>query len=95
MSGTLTVGDYLERWLAHVAPSLQQGTVRSYRGRVSRLKHELGAVRLTRLTAHRVDQTRQASGRGLSPATIECTMPFSRGVAPGGEVGSGAPGRHR
>jgi integrase len=72
MSGTLTVGDYLERWLAHVAPSLQPGTVRSYRGRVSRLKHELGAVRLTKLTAHRVDlMYAKLLGGGMSPATIK------------------------
>jgi integrase len=72
LSGALTVDQYLERWLAHVAPSLQPGTVRSYRGRASGLKKEIGAVRLSRLTAHRVDQMyAKLLAGGMSPATIK------------------------
>ena len=72
MSGTLTVGDYLDRWLGHVSPSLQPGTVQSYGGRVKRLKAEVGSIRLSRLTAHSVDQmyARLLAG-GMSPATIK------------------------
>jgi integrase len=72
MSGTLTVGDYLDRWLAQVTASLQPGTVQSYQGRVKRLKTELGAIRLSKLTAHRVDQmyAKLQSGE-MSPATIK------------------------
>jgi integrase len=72
MSGTLTVADYLDRWLGQVSASLQPGTVQSYRGRVKRLKTELGAIRLSKLTAHRVDQmyAKLLSG-GMSPATIK------------------------
>jgi integrase len=71
MSGTLTVEQYLERWLAHVTPSLQSGTVRSYRGRVTRLEKEIGAPRLSKLTAHRVDQMyAKLLAAGMSPATI-------------------------
>ncbi len=40
MSGTLTGGDYLDRWLEHLSPALQPGTVQSYRGRVKRLEAE-------------------------------------------------------
>ena len=70
-SGTLTVADYLDRWLAHVSRSLQPGTVRSYTGRVKRLKSELGSVRLSKLTSHRVDQMyAKLSAGGMSPATI-------------------------
>lgn len=72
MSGTLTVGDYLDRWLEHVAGGLQPGTVRSYRGRVRRLKDEIGGVRLSRLTAHRVDQMyARLLADGMKPATIK------------------------
>ena len=45
MSGTLTVRDYLDRWVQHVAGSLQPGTVRSYRGRVRGLQKEIGPSR--------------------------------------------------
>jgi integrase len=70
-SGRLTVADYLDRWLAHVSRSLQPGTVRSYTGRIKRLKDEIGTIRLSRLTSHRVDQmyAKLLTG-GMSPATI-------------------------
>ena len=72
MSGTLTVGDYLDRWLGHVAASLQPGTIRSYRGRVARLKREIGTLRLSKLTAHRIDQMyANLLSSGMSPATIK------------------------
>ena len=72
MSGTLTVGEYLDRWLAHTTPSLQPGTVRGYRGRMKRLKNEIGPVRLSKLTAHRVDQLyAKLLADGMSPATIK------------------------
>ena len=46
--------------------------MQSYRGRVKRLKAELGAVRLSKLTAHRVDQTYAGLlAAGMSPATIK------------------------
>ncbi len=70
-SGSLTVADYLDRWLAHVSRSLQPGTVRSYTGRIKRLKSELGTVRLSKLTSHRVDQMyAKLLAGGMSPATI-------------------------
>lgn len=66
------MGEYLDRWLGQVAPSLQPGTVRSYRGRVNRLNSEIGTVRLSKLTAHRIDQMyADLLAGGMSPATIK------------------------
>lgn len=71
MSGKLTVGDYLDRWLEHVRPTREPGTIRSYEGRAKRLKHELGSLRLSRLTAQRVDRLyADLMANGMSAATV-------------------------
>ena len=53
-------------------PTRQPGTVRGYEQRVRRLKAEIGDLRLSKLTAHRIDQlyAKFLSG-GMSPATIK------------------------
>jgi integrase len=72
LSGSLSVGEYLDRWLKHVAGSLQPGTMRSYRSRVSRLKTEIGSVRLSKLTSHSIDQLyARLLAAGMTPATIK------------------------
>ena len=71
-SGTLTVAEYLDRWLGHVTPTLQPGTVRSYRQRGRRLTEEIGTVKLAKLTTRRVDQLyADLLAGGRSPATIK------------------------
>jgi integrase len=55
-NATLTVGDYLERWLDHIRPTRQPGTVRSYELRARRLTAEIGKVKLAKLTTHQVDR---------------------------------------
>lgn len=71
MTGKLTVGEYLDRWLEQIRPARQPGTVRSYEGRVRRIKREIGSIRLSRLTAQHVDQFYASLiAGGMSPATV-------------------------
>lgn len=71
MTGKLTLGEYLDRWMEHVRPTRQPGTVRGYEGRVRRIKTAIGSVRLSRLTAQHVDQFYASLlAGGMSPATV-------------------------
>jgi integrase len=68
---TTTVADLLDRYIEDQVALLQPGTVRGYRDKARRLKVSLGPVRLTKLTAQRLDRTyRSWLAEGLSPATV-------------------------
>lgn len=71
LSGLVTVGELLERWLDHIAPLRQPGTVRAHRSCGEAVIAELGRVRLNRLTAQDLDRAYSrwlAAGR--APATV-------------------------
>lgn len=71
VKGSVTVAELLERWLEHVTPLRQPGTVRGHRTCIKAVIAELGSLRLNKLTAQDLDR---AYGRwlaaGLAPATI-------------------------
>jgi len=71
MSASLTLSQYLDRWLDSVEPTRQPGTFRSYQGRCRRIKAELGTHKLSKLAAHHLDATyARWFDQGMSPATI-------------------------
>lgn len=71
MTGKLTLGEYLDRWMEHVRPTRQPGTVRGYEARVRRIKASIGSIRLSRLTAQHVDRFyAELLAGGMSPATV-------------------------
>ncbi len=70
-SVALTVVEFLERWLDHVRPTRQPGTVRSYDLRTRRLKAEIGKIKLSKLTTQRVDRLyADLLAGGMSAATV-------------------------
>jgi integrase len=67
-----TVGDALEDWLAHGVDGLSERTVTLYRGTIVKaLCEELGAVRLTELTASDVQGALTALASRLSTRTVQ------------------------
>ena len=67
-----TVGDALEDWLAHGVDGLSARTVTLYRGTIVKaLDEELGAVRLTELTASDVQRALAAMASRLSTRTVQ------------------------
>jgi hypothetical protein len=74
-----TVGDALEDWLAHGVDGLSARTVTLYRGTIVKaLNEELGAVRLTELTASDVQRALGATAPRLSsPANDHARGQFS------------------
>ena len=67
-----TVGDALEDWLAHGVDGLSERTVTLYRGTIVKaLNEELGAVRLTELTAGDVQGALAAMAPRLSTRTLQ------------------------
>jgi hypothetical protein len=67
-----TVGDALEDWLAHGVDGLSERTVTLYRGTIVKaLCEELGAVRLTELTASDVQGALAALATRLSTRTVQ------------------------
>lgn len=77
-SPSVTVGDLLDRWLAHVRSDLSPTTLHSYQRKVELyLRPALGNVRLAKLTTARVDglyrslrATGGEAGTGVSAQTI-------------------------
>jgi integrase len=58
--------------MEHASLSLQPGTIRSYQGRVKRIKAAIGTVRLSKLTAHQLDRMyADLMAGGMSAATIK------------------------
>src|SRR5215831_5096868 len=67
-----TVGDALEDWLAHGVDGLSARTVTLYRGTIVKaLNEELGAVKLTELTAGGVQTAFAAMAPRLSTRTLQ------------------------
>ena len=67
-----TVGDALEDWLADGVDGLSPRTVTLYRGTIVKaLNEELGAVRLTELTASDVQRALAAMAPRLSTRTLQ------------------------
>jgi integrase len=67
-----TVGNALEDWLTHGVDGLSARTVTLYRGTIVRaLSEELGAVRLTELTASDVQRALAAMAPRLSTRTLQ------------------------
>src|SRR5215471_7417088 len=67
-----TVGDALEDWLAHGVDGLSARTVTLYRGTIVKaLNEELGAVKLTELTAGDVQAALAAMASRLSTRTLQ------------------------
>jgi integrase len=67
-----TVGDALEDWLEHGTDGLSERTVTLYRGTIAKALHEeLGAVRLTALTASQVQGALTALAARSSTRTVQ------------------------
>jgi integrase len=83
-NGSLTVGGFLDEWLAYITPLRQPGTVRGYATIVRRLKdgnagsksrpEKLGDIRLDKLTAEHLDRAYAAwLAEDLSSTTVHHT----------------------
>lgn len=67
----MTVGELLDRWLDHITPLREPGTIRGYRTHIKAIKEQIGKVKLTKLTALHVDSAyRSWSTAGLAPNTV-------------------------
>jgi integrase len=70
-SDSSTVSEFLERWLDHISSSRSPTTIRDYRGKIKRIDHKLGNVRLSRLTAQHLDRAyRDWLDEGLHPTSV-------------------------
>ncbi|HEX6507606.1 MAG TPA: tyrosine-type recombinase/integrase [Chloroflexota bacterium] len=71
MSGAMTVGEMLDKWLEHLTPQRQPGTIRGYQTHVKRIKGRLGTIKVAKLTAQQLDTAYRAwIAEGLSPTTV-------------------------
>jgi integrase len=71
VSGATTLADLLERWLEHITPLRQPGTIRGYESHLRRITPVLGPIRLSKLTAQDLDRAyRTWLGQGLSATTV-------------------------
>jgi integrase len=71
LPSNLSVGQLLERWLDHITPSREPGTIRGYATHIRAIDEQIGAVKLAELTALQLDKAYAAWLRmGLSPNTV-------------------------
>ncbi|HTT88936.1 MAG TPA: tyrosine-type recombinase/integrase [Acidimicrobiales bacterium] len=71
LKGAVTVAELLERWLDHITPQRQPGTVRGHRTCTHAVIAEIGHVRLSKLTAQELDRAyARWLAAGLAPATV-------------------------
>lgn len=71
LEGPVTVAELLERWLEHITPLREPGTVRGHRTCAQAVIAELGRVRLTKLGAQELDRAyARWLATGLAPATV-------------------------
>ncbi|HUE82108.1 MAG TPA: site-specific integrase [Pyrinomonadaceae bacterium] len=103
----LTLGLYLDQWLAMRSANkkIRGNSLRTYRQSIDLyIKPELGRVRLSRLSAHHVEQWQAALLANLSPATVATARALLSGALRKAVVlglirsnpvaGTEAPGRH-
>lgn len=66
-----TLGEFLDRWLDHVALGRSPTTIRDYRGKVKRIDEKLGNIRLSKLTAQHLDLAyKDWLNEGLHPTSV-------------------------
>jgi integrase len=71
LTGSTTLSEYLDNWLAHITPTRSTTTVRGYRFKIKRIDAKLGSVRLGKLTAQQLDRVyRQWLDEGLDPSSV-------------------------
>ena len=71
VGGSITVSDYLDQWIDHIAGNRSPTTVRGYREKAKRINRKLGRIRLAKLTPLTLDRTyREWLEEGLSPTTV-------------------------
>ena len=72
VSASMTLADFLDRWLDHVAASAcSPTTVQGYRYKIKNIVAKLGEVKLTKLTAEQLDKAyADLLNEGLSAATV-------------------------
>lgn len=72
LTGIMTLGAYLQKWMEHVRAHRQPDTIRNYELRCKLFTKHLGSVRLDKLRAHQLDELyRRWMADGLAPATIK------------------------
>lgn len=71
VTSTDTLNALLDRWLEHAQGDLSPTTLRGYRDKLVRVRRDLGDIKLTELTAQRLDRAyNQWRKEGLSPQTV-------------------------
>ncbi|MHB1496751.1 MAG: tyrosine-type recombinase/integrase [Acidimicrobiales bacterium] len=71
VASNATVAELLDRWVEHVSPTRQPGTIRGYQTHAKRIKEQVGKVKLLKLTAQQLDRAyRVWLDEGLSPTTV-------------------------
>jgi integrase len=71
VSSTDTVNALLDRWLEHVESDLSTTTVRNYRDKLTRVRRDLGDLKLSQLTAQKLDHAyARWRKEGLSAQTV-------------------------
>jgi integrase len=71
LSGDVTVAELLDRWLEHIGPQREPGTIRGYQSTARRVKAVLGTVKVSKLTAQHLDRAyRDWQAQGLSAGTV-------------------------
>jgi integrase len=77
ITGGSTVGELLDRWLEHIRPQREPGTIRGYLSTIKRIKPVLGDVQVSKLTAQHLDRAyrkwRDPKGQALSAGTVRHT----------------------
>lgn len=72
VSASMSLADFLDRWVEHVAASTRSPTtVQGYRYKVKNVVAKLGKVKLSKLTAEQLDKAyAELLNEGLSPVTV-------------------------
>jgi integrase len=68
---TMTLAQFLDRWIDHITPSRSPTTIRGYKFKVKRIAARLGRIPLQKLTAHQLDRAyHQWLEEGLDPSSV-------------------------
>jgi integrase len=68
---TMTLEQFLDRWIDHITPSRSPTTIRGYKFKVKRIAARLGRIPLQKLTAQQLDRAyRQWLEEGLDPSSV-------------------------
>ena len=70
-TASVTIDEYIDRWIEHIAPTRSSTTVRGYKAKAKRISAKLGHLRIDKVTPQHLDRAyREWLNEGLHPSSV-------------------------